>query len=175
MTCNKCKTPCSEIEVQELAELPIDNLASLPEFILTERTVLDESTGKVLHTLTRTPTQTLIPNGNLANKFTLDPNNPSLNVQANQPLPAYVSNEGTMNVILPADANHPAHFFVTGMVGDLAECQADGVIYTLEGNEYIPGATYYLSNTPGEVTTDATQTGQKLFYCLSNTKLLIEL
>lgn len=175
MSCNKCEKPCTTIEVQELCELPIDNLSSLADYVLTERAILDDTTGKVLHTITRTPTATLLPNGNNANVFTLDGNNPTIQPVEGQPIPAYVQNEGVRNVVYPADATHPAHFFVIGMVGDLLLCQANGVINTLGGNNYIPGAIYYRSNTAGEVTTDSTQTGQKLFYVASNTKLIIEL
>lgn len=176
MTCNKqCSDPCTKIEVAEICELPIDNLASLPDYILTERAIIDESTGKVMHTITRTPTATLIPNGNNANLFTLDGNNPTIEPIEGQPIPAYVQNEGSRNVVFPADATHPAHFFIVGKLGDLLLCQASGVINTLGGNSYIPGATYYRSSTAGEVTTNASQTGQKLFYVASNTKLIIEL
>lgn len=175
MNCNKCEKPCENLEVQELAELPIDNLESIVDYFLTERAVLDDTTGKVLHTITRLPGNRVLPNGSNANEFTLDGNNPTIDPQPGQPIPAYIQNEATRSVVYPADATHPAHFFVVGKIGDLLLCQASGVINTLAGNEYIVGATYYLSNTAGEVTTDATQTGQKLFYCLSSTKLAIEL
>lgn len=172
MACNnQCNKTCTDIEVQELSELPVDNLDTLPDFVLTERTVLDESTGKVLHALTRTPTNTLIPNGNYANCFTLDGNNPDLVITPNQPLPAYIQNNGATNVVYAADANHKADFLVVGTVGDLLLCQNCGVVNTLGGNTYIAGATYYLSSTAGEVTTDASQTGQALFKVFSSTKL----
>lgn len=175
MPCNKCNNPCEpQMEVQELADLPIDNLASLPDYVLTERDVLDDTTGKTYHSITRTPTSRLFPNGTMANTFTLDGNNPTIQPQPGQPIPAYIQNEGTSNVVYPANGTHPAQFFVVGMVGDLLLCQNSSVINTLEGNQYIVGAQYYLA-TNGGVTTSSTQTGQKLFIPLSQTKLLINL
>lgn len=175
MSCNKCEKVCEDIEVQELAELPIDDLVSLPDYILAERAVLDESTGKVLHSIVRLPATRIAPNGDNAQKFTLDGNNPSLTVTDGQPIPAYVQNEGNSNVVYPADSSHPAQFFITGVLGDLLVCQSSGVMLFPGGTDYIPGMTYYVSNTAGEVTTNATQTGQKAFYVASPTKLLIKL
>lgn len=171
----KCNKTCQNIEVQELVELPIDNLQSLPDYFLVERAVLDESTGKVKHTLVRLPANRILPNGNNANLFTLDGNNPSLNIQEGQPLPAYVQNSGARNIVYPADSAHPAQFFVVGTYGDLLLCQASGVILELGGTEYIVGATYYLASQAGQVTTDATQTGQKLFTVVSPTQLIVKL
>lgn len=173
--CNKCKPVCEQMEVQELAELPVDDFVGLPDYFLVERAILDDNTGKVLHTITRLPANRVIPNGNNANLFTLDPNNTTLNIQPGQVLPAYVQNEGTMNVVYPADANHKAQFLVVGTYGALILCQGSGVVNLLEGHEYIIGATYYTSSTAGEVTTSASQTGQAVFVPLSSTKLLIKL
>lgn len=175
MTCNnKCNQPCSNpMEVQEVCDLPIDNLASQPDYLLAVRAVLDESTGKVKHAITRVPTNLLIPNGNLANQFTLDGNNPTLleQITDGQVIPAYVANEGASNVVYAAGRGHAAQFLIVGRIGDLLLCQNAGVAIMLSGTEYIVGATYYLANNAGEVTTDATQTGQKLFTVFSNTKL----
>lgn len=174
MTYNK-QPACQDLEVQELADLPIDDLESVPDYFLCERTVLDDATGKVLHTIVRLPGNRALPNGGNANLFTLDGNNPTLTIPEGQVVPAYVQNEGTKNVVSPAGPNHQAQFFVVGTYGDLLLCQGTGVINILEGTDYIIGVQYYLSNTPGEVTTDPTQTGQKLFTAVSPTKLLINL
>lgn len=166
---------CSTMEVQELCDLPVDNLDALPEYVLTERTTLDETTGKVLHSLTRLPMGRINPSGNLANQFTLDGNNPSLTITSGQPLPAYIANEGSQLVVYLAGSGHPADFLVVGTVGDLLLCQAVGVVNTLGGNDYIGGMQYYLGSQAGTVTTSASQTGQKLFKVLSDTKLLINM
>lgn len=170
-----CEKPCNQMEVQELAELPIDNLESVPDFFLTERTVLDETTGKVLHSITRTPGNRVVPTGNLQNCFTLDPNNDTLSIPEGQVVPCYVENNGTSNVVYMAGKGHPAQFFAIGTYGDLLLCQGNGLINVLAGTDYIVGASYYLANENGQVTTDPTQTGQKLFTVLSPTKLLINL
>lgn len=173
MTCNK--KPCEQMEVQELVDLPIDNLDSLPEFLLAERAILDGATGKVMHSITRVPAQTLFPNGNNANIFPLDGNNPSIEIIEGQPIPAYVQNEVTHNIVYPADGTHPAQFLIVGKQGDTLLCQATGVINVLGNHQYTVGQTYYRSKTAGEVTTDANQTGQKLFYVASQSKLIVKL
>lgn len=173
MTCNKCEKVCNDMEVQELAELPIDDLESVPDYFLAERNVLDESTGKVLHSIVRLPGNRVLPNGGNANLFTLDGNNPTLQISENQPLPAYVQNEGTQNVVYPATANNPAQFFVVGTYGDLLLCQGTGIMNFLAGTDYIVGMSYYQGANAGEVST--TPNGQKLFTVLSPSKLLIKL
>lgn len=187
MTCNNCNTnkpyhkpnqcakPCETMKVQELSELPIDDLESMPSFFLTERDIVDQSTGNILHSITRLPAERVIPTGNLDNVFTLDANNPSLTIPEGQVVPCYVRNEGTQNVVYPADATNPAQFFAIGTYGDLLLCQATGVINILAGTEYIIGQPYYLSSTAGEVTTSKTQTGQYLFTPVSQTKLLLNI
>lgn len=166
-----CKNLCEKIEVQELCELPIDTFDNVPDYFLVERAILDESTGKVKNSIFRIPGNRILPNGNLANAFTLDGNNPTIEVTDGQPLPAYVQNEGTQNVVYLAGKGHPADFLIIGKIGDLLVCQNTGVINTLSGNTYTPGAVYYLANAVGEVTTDPSQTGQKLFKVFSDTKL----
>lgn len=176
MNCHKCNKTCeTPIEVQELCDLPIDNLESVPDYFLVERDVLDESTGRVKHAITRLPGQRVIPTGNLDNVFTLDANNPSLTIPEGQVVPCYIQNNGASNVVYPAGQGHKAQFFAIGTYGDLLLCQASGVINVLAGTDYIIGQPYYLSNTNGEVTTDNTQTGQYLFTPLSQTKLLLNI
>lgn len=176
MPCNKpCdKNPCQDIEVQELAELPIDNLASIPDYFLTEREVIDETTGRAYHSITRTPGSRLFPTGAMANSFTLDGNNDKLEIIEGQPTPAYVQKEATENIVYEANATHPAQFLIVGKIGDLLLCQNTGVVIELKGHSYIVGAQYYLG-ADGGVTTTASQTGQKLFIPISDTKLLINL
>lgn len=175
MTCNKCERPCNNMEVQELADLPIDNLETVPDFFLVERAVLDPNTGNVLHSITRMPGERVVPTGNLQNVFTLDPNNNSLQIPEGQVVPCYVQNNGTANVVYPADSGHKAQFVAIGFYGDLLLCQGCGVVNVLAGTEYIVGAPYYLSSTAGEVTTNPSETGQYLFTPVSQTKLLLNI
>lgn len=173
MTCpKKCN---NQIEVQELAELPIDNLASVPDYFLTERVVLDESTGKALHSITRLPGNKVIPNGNMANTFTLDSNNDTLTIPEGQVVPCYVRNNGGTDTVQMANGNNPAIFLAIGTYGDLLLCQSSGVVNILGGHSYIVGVDYYASSTAGQVTTDATQTGQYLFTPVSQTQLVLNI
>lgn len=172
MTCPK---QCNQIEVQELAELPIDNLASIPDYFLVERVVLDESTGKALHSITRLAGNKVIPNGNLANTFTLDSNNPDLTIPEGQVVPCYVRNNGATNTVYTASNTNPAVFLAVGTYGDLLLCQSSGVVNILGGHNYIIGVDYFTSSTPGQVTTDATQTGQYLFTPVSQTQLVLNI
>lgn len=170
-----CSKTCGpDIEVMELAELPIDNLASLPDEFLAVRDVIDESTGRVLHTITRIPSGRLFPTGALANAFTLDGNNDKLEIAEGQPLPAYVQKEATENIVYPANKTHPAQFLVIGKIGDLLLCQNTGVVVELTGHDYIVSQQYYVAANGG-VTTNASETGQKCFIPVSDTKLLINL
>ena len=177
MTCNSCNQPkpCETTEVQQLADLPIDDLASTPDYFLVERTVVDQSTGELLHSITRLPGSRVIPTGNLDNVFTLDANNDTLEVAEGQIVPCYVQNQGTSNVVFAAGEGHPAQFVAIGTYGHLLLCQACGVINMLGGHQYIVGAPYYLSATAGEVTTNPNETGQYLFTPVSETKLLLNL
>lgn len=187
MTCNTCNTnkpfhkpnhcekPCSQMEVQELCDLPIDDLESVPNYFLVERDVVDQSTGNILHSIARLPGSRVLPTGNLDNVFTLNPNNPDLTVPEGQVIPCYVANEGTQNVVYPAGKNHQAQFFAIGTYGDLLLCQACGIINVLAGTEYIVGQPYYLATENGQVTTSSTQTGQYLFTPISQTKLLLNI
>lgn len=175
MTCNKCEKPCETMEVQQLADLPIDNLESVPDYFLTERTVIDQSTGELLHSITRTPGNRVLPNGNLDNVFTLDANNADLVIPEGQVVPCYIQNTGTSNAVYKAGKGHQAQFFAIGTYGDLLLCQACGVINVLAGTQYLVGVPYYLSNTDGEVTTSPNETGQYLFTAISPTKLLLNI
>lgn len=173
---NDCNKSCGFVtEVQELAELPIDNLPTPVDYFLTERAVLDESTGKVLHTITRLAGNKVIPNGNLANTFTLDSNNPDLTIPEGQVVPCYVRNNGATNTVYVAGSNNPAVFLAVGTYGDLLLCQSSGVVNILGGHNYIIGVDYYTSSTAGQVTTNATETGQYLFTPVSDTQLVLNI
>lgn len=172
----KDKHACEETSVQELAELPIYDLDSLSNLnLLTEYPALDEATGKVLHSIVRLPLNRVIPNGDLEGKFTLAANNDSLTITEGQPLPAYVTLDGSIARVMPADGGHKAKFLVLGEYSEgLVLCQATGVVNYLAGHDLIVGADYYLAKDGG-FTTSASETGQHLFYVLSSTKILVNL
>lgn len=166
---------CKQIGVQQVSELPIDNLESTPDYFIAIREFVNDQTGQVDEAFTRVPGQRLLPSGNLDNVFGLEANNDSLAIPENQVLPVYVANEATQNVVYPAGANHPAMFLAFGTygVGQILG-QSTGVLNITAGTDYIVGAQYYLASDGG-VTTSASQTGQKLFIPISKTKLLINM
>lgn len=168
---NNCNT---QVGIQTVDNLPIDNLESVVDYFLAIREITDTMTGEKISTFTKLPGQRVTPDGTLANLFSLEHNNSALAVEEGQPLPAYVRNEGNRLVVLPADAGHKAMFLVVRIDGDYAICTNSSIIHTLGGNKYIAGAKYYLASD-GSVTTDPSQTGQPLFVCLGKTKLLVNL
>lgn len=168
MNCHK-----DNIETQYIGELPIDTLVDLPDYILTERDIVDQETGNVVRSITRTPTLKIVPNGNYDNITTLEPNNESLEVPEGQVRGAYVKNEGAMNVVHYADTAHQAQFIIVGKLTDSILIQNVGVINIVGTHRYIVGAQYYQGDN-GEPTTSS-ESGQKLFIPISNTKLLINM
>lgn len=155
-----------------VGELPLDNLESLPSAIICERDVEDPATGDIKHTLTRVPTERLIPNGNYDNIVAIQSNNPSIIVPEGQVLAGYVQNEGSRIVAYLADATHPAQFLIVGNLADgQILIQPTGVVNIPGGHQYISVAQYYVG-AKGQPVTENTS-GQKLFIPISNTKLLI--
>lgn len=187
MTCTTCNNPnpqpqpnvsmgsCNNVRVEHARDLDVDNLDFVPEYFFTIRTVIDPQTGNVLYTPTLLPGARVLPSGTNANVFTLDANNSEFTILDGQVVPAYVANEGVQNVVLPADNTHPADFLALTIENELLYAQADGVISMLGGHQYIVGQNYYRSSKAGEVTTNASETGQLLFKAISNTKLLVKM
>lgn len=166
---------CNQIGVQDVSELPVDTFQSTPDFVLGIRVVLDEQTGNMLNMFTRIPGNRIMPNGNNDNIFTLETNNPALTVAEGQVLPCYIQNTVTQTRVLPADGTHPADFLVLKVEAGIAFCQSVSASVIPEGHDYdVYGAQYYLG-TNGEPTTDATQTGQKLFKSMNKYQILINM
>lgn len=166
MDCNK------QVETQYIGELPIDTLENLPDFILTERDILDESTGNTIRSITRTPSAKLFPNANTDNVFAVEANNPAIEVPASQVRGVYVQNQGATNVMQYADASHPAVMLSVGQTTDVILCQCSGAVNLPLGHEYIIGQQYY-QGANGEPTT--TVASQKLFIPVSKTRLVINM
>lgn len=162
-----------KVKTINIADVAIDNLATLPDYFLAERDVEDAATGNITRTPVRVRSADIFPNANNDNVIALAINNSSITVPANQVRAGYVRNEVGMPTMQYANASHQAVFL---MLGDHAEnlmrVQNTGFVNIPEGHQYIIDATYYLGEN-GEPTTDATITGQKLFIPVSNTKLAI--
>lgn len=169
MDCNR------PIKTEYIADVPIDTLANLPDYILAERDVEDPTTGNIARTLVRVPAQKLFPQGNYANIAAIQTNNTAITVPDNEVRAGYVANEGSANVVKYADADHKPMFLMLGFSTDLLLVQNTGIVNILEGHDYIIGAQYYASaDGTGEPVTDATS-GQKLFVPISTTQLTINL
>lgn len=169
MDCNK------PVKTEYIANVPIDNLATLPDFILAERDVEDVTTGNIARTFVRVPAEKLFPNGNYANVAAIQANNAAITVPDNEVRAGYVANEGSANVTKYADAGHNPVFLMLGFSTDLLLVQSTGIVNILEGHPYIIGAQYYAATDgTGEPVTDPTS-GQKLFIPISRTQLAINL
>lgn len=167
-----CNQP---VKTEYIANVPIDNLADLPDFILAERDVEDPTTGNIARTFVRVPAEKLFPNGNYANVAAIQANNVAITVPDNEVRAGYVANEGSANVVRYADADHAPVFLMLGFSTDLLLVQSTGIVNILNGHPYIVGAQYYASvDGTGEPVTDPAS-GKKLFVPISQTQLAINL
>lgn len=167
---------CSnKVETVNIADVAIDTLASLPDYILAERDITDDATGNIKRTPVRVPSASLFPNANNDNVIGLAINNTAITVPENQVRAGYISNEPGALVMKYADASHDASFLMLGLHTDnVMRVQNTGFIIIPEGHQYIPDAQYYLGEN-GEPVTDSTITGQKLFKPMSGTVLAINM
>lgn len=168
MDCNK---PVSTLP---LREVPVDTLASLPDYILTERDVTDPETGNTLASITRTPATKLFPQGNMEYLRMVAPNNDAINVPDRQVRAGYIRNSGNVISVQYADASHAPQFLIVGKLADDVLIQKCGFVNMPEGHSYIIGVQYYLGNN-GEPVTDSSITGQKLFTPIDDITLGVDL
>lgn len=161
-----------KVDVVAAQDVPVDNLASLPDYFWAERDIVDQESGNTLRTPVRVPAAKLFPMGNMDNVTALATNNTALNVPEGQVRAGYIANEPGANIMKYADENHKAMFL---MLGEYTEgtmlIQSTGFVNILEGHHYIVGTDYYVGEN-GEPTTDPAS-GQKLFIPVSNDKLMI--
>lgn len=167
MDCNKPK-----VKTVNIADVAIDNLATLPDYFLAERDVEDATTGNIVRTPVRVRSSDIFPSANNDNVIALPINN-DITVPENQVRAGYVKNEAGAPTMQYAGTSHAAVFLMLGKHADnLMRVQNTGFVNIPEGHQYIVDATYYLGES-GEPTTDSEVTGQKLFIPVSNTKLAI--
>ena len=168
MDCNKPK-----VKTINIADVAIDNLATLPDFFLAERDVEDAATGNITRTPVRVRSSDIFPNANNDNVIALAINNEAITVPENQVRAGFVKNDIGANTMQYAGTSNAAVFLMLGKHADnLMRVQNTGFVNIPEGHQYIVGAVYYLGEN-GEPTTDTGITGQKLFIPVSNTKLAI--
>ena len=165
----------NKVRTVNIADVAIDNLATLPDYILAERDIVDDATGNVVRTPVRVPSATLFPNANNDNVIGLAINNTAIVVPQNQVRAGYIQNTVGANVMNYADSTHTADFLMLGLHTDnIMRVQNAGFVIIPEGHQYIVGAQYYVGEN-GEPVTDSTITGQKLFKPLSATVLGINM
>ena len=169
------KLDCTKnIEIQDISDVPIDNLESVPDFFITERDVLDPSTGNTVRAFTRTPGAKILPNGTLDNVVAFEANNTGLTIPDNQVRGVRVVNSGSANIIEYADTTHAPVMLAIGMTaGNLVLCQNCGFINIPEGHSYTVGQRYYQGDDGEPVTSSAS--GMSLFIPVSNTRLAVDI
>lgn len=171
MSCNCNK----KVKTVKIADVAVDTLSSLPDYILAERDVLDESTGETKRTLVREPADKLFPNATNDNVTGEAINNLAIVVPAGQVRAGYVKNEVGMNTMQYAGPSHAAVFLMLGLHTDnIMRIQQSGFVIIPERHSYTVDTQYYLGED-GEPVTDSTITGQKLFIPISDTKLAINM
>lgn len=167
MNCNQ------SVETQDISQVPVDNLISLPDYFIAERDVLEESTGNVKRSFVRVPTGKVFPHANTDNIFGVEINNTAIEIPENQVRGVYVRNNGSSYVLEYADADHEPVMLAIGKANDqIMMCQNCGVVNIPDGHNYIVGQQYYVGDD-GEPVTEAGD--YKLFVPISNTQLAINL
>ena len=170
-----CGCNDNKVKTVKVGDVAIDNLASLPDYILAVRSVEDEATGEVKNAIVRVPSNTLFPNASQDNVVGEAINNLAITVPENQVRAGYIKNEVGMNTMQYAGTDHPAIFLMLGLHTDnIMRIQNTGFVNIPGGHNYIVDAQYYLGEN-GEPVTDGTITGQPLFVPISNTKLAVTL
>lgn len=165
----------NKVETVNIANVAIDTLASLPDYILAERDITDDSTGNIKRTPVRVPSAKLFPNVNNDNVIGLAINNTAITVPENQVRAGYIENAVGANIMQYAGAGHAATFLMLGLhVDNVMRVQNTGFVNIPAGHSYIVGADYWLGEN-GEPVTDSTITGQHLFTPVSGTVLAVDI
>lgn len=166
-SCNK------DVEVLEANDLPIDGLESLPDYLVSVRSVYNSANGRNVQAFTRTPTKRLFT-GAMANVVAIESNNSAISVEEHQVKAGYVQNTGTTNSVQYADRHHKPRFLILKTLAEnMIAIQSSGFVVMPEGHDYIVGAQYYLGENGMPVTEN--QTGYTLFVPLSSTILKVDL
>lgn len=165
--CNKPYT------ITHVADLDIDDLATVPDYFLGVREVESPNDGNTIYTPVRIPGARVMPTGNLANITAIATNNTALEIPENQILGGYLDAQPGGNVMKPAGEHHPAMFImVKNYANGKMLIQTTGFLTFPNGHRYIPLQQYYLGED-GQPVTDSTITGQKLFFPLDDYTLNI--
>ena len=167
---NNCNKPYT---ITHVADLDIDDLATIPDYFLGIRAVEDVLTGNTVYTPVRIPGARVMPTGNLANVTALDANNTSLIIPEGQVMGGYMDAQPGGNIMKPSDTGHNAMFLMIGnYTNGKVLIQSTGFLNIPQGHSYIALTQYYAGEN-GFPTTDSTVTGQKLFIPLDDYTLMI--
>ena len=164
MSCNK------PLQTAYIGDIAVDTLDSLPDYMIAERDVVDQKTGKTIRSMVRIPGAKLFGGGTMDNVTTIEPNN-TIEVPENQVLAGRIVNNGSYNTVELASAD--TDFLIIGNLGDQLLIQNTGFAYFPEGHQYIVGQQYYTGENGIPVTSP--ESGVKLFKPISTTKLAINL
>lgn len=160
-----CNCNSKNYTITSIHDVDIDDLVSLPTYLIGVREVEDSSTGNSIMTPVRVPTEKIAPNGNLANVIALDTNNSALEVPEGQVLAGYYDYQPGGAIMSLAGSAHLAQFLMLGKYTDgKMLVQANGFLTFPNGHQYIPGQQYYLGDEGQPVTSGE----QKLFYALTD-------
>lgn len=167
---NNCNKPYT---ITHVADLDIDDLATIPDYFLGVRAVESPSDGNTIYTPVRIPGARVMPTANLANVVAIDANNPSLVIPDGQVVGGYIDAQPGGNIVKQADVNHPATFLIVdNYTNGKVLIQSTGFLTFPQGHSYIIPTQYYVGED-GFPTTDATITGQKLFMPLDDSTLMV--
>lgn len=167
--CNKPYT------ITHVADLDIDDLATIPDYFLGIRIVEDPTDGNTIYTPVRIPGARVMPTGNLANVTAITSNSTALEIPENQVLAGYLDAQPGGNIMKLADDHHAAMFLMIGnYTNGKVLIQTTGFLTIPAGHQYIPLQQYYLG-VNGEPVTDSTVTGQKLFLPIDEYTLIVNM
>ena len=157
---NNCNKPYT---ITHVADLDIDDLATIPDYFLGIRAVESPSDGNTIYTPVRVPGARVMPTGNLANVTALDTNNPDLVVPEKHVRAGYIDGQPGGNIMKLSDISHPPMFLMIGnYTNGKMLVQTTGFLNMPNGHDYIPLTQYYADEN-GVPTTNGEVTGQKLF------------
>lgn len=176
---------CDDIENIDSADLPVYDQATLPP---TGKLVLlvdqpDYDNGGTIVAAYRLPLSRVVP-GSAPQSVLYSINDPDagISIPDASVVPAYVESTGDFNVIrsIATDTTTKAKFLIVGVDPNIDGnyiIQASGFYSFPTVHDYVPGNTYYLSDTtPGGVTNVAPAgIAQPLFYVVDQKTILIKI
>ena len=167
---SQCEKPYT---ITHVADLDIDDLATIPDYFLGVRAVESPSDGNTIFTPVRVPGARVMPTGNLANVTAVATNNEELVIPDNQVRGGYIDPQPTGNIMRLAGTTDAAIFLmVKNYTNNKMLIQSTGFLTFPTAHQYLVAQQYYLGEY-GEPVTDNTVTGQKLFIPVDEYTLMI--